>query len=228
MVRQLQVLEGDYVKAGQLLAVIQPGRPGEQYKPSPVLAPMSGVVTERNVEEGDIATSGLSDYGSGTQLMVIAKLDAMVASFEINEVDISKVKRGMPAVLRLEASQDARFPGTILSLAPAARPLEGSALNTFPARVLIQGSHPELKPGMSSIVVVEIASRKGVLSLPVDAVFNDKGVMHVYKAEGSGFKKLEVKTGLADNDNVEILSGLKEGDEVSKIRPLDEIPSRPD
>jgi multidrug efflux pump subunit AcrA (membrane-fusion protein) len=228
MVRQLKVEAGDYVKAGQLLAVIQPGRPGEQYKTSPVLAPMSGVVTERNVEEGDIATSSLSDYGSGTVLMTIAKLDVMVASFEINEVDIAKVKKGMPASLRLEALPGSKFPGKILALSPAARPLPGSSLNTFAAKIILDGSHAELKPGMSSIVVVEIASKKGVLSLPVDAVFNDKEGMHVYLAKGRGFEQKEVKVGIADNDNVEIVDGLKEGDEVSKVRPLDEIPSRAD
>jgi multidrug efflux pump subunit AcrA (membrane-fusion protein) len=228
MVRQLKVEAGDYVQAGQLLAVIQPGRPGEQYKTSPVLAPMTGVVTERNVEEGDIATSSLSDYGSGTILMTIAKLDVMVASFEINEVDIAKVKKGMPASLRLEALPGSKFPGKILTLSPAAKPLPGSSLNTFSAKILIDGTHAELKPGMSSIVVVEIANKKGVLSLPVDAVFNDKGAMHVYLAKGRKFEAKEVKVGIADNDNVEIIEGLKEGDEVSKLRPLDEIPSRAD
>jgi HlyD family secretion protein len=180
------------------------------------------------VEEGDIATSSLSDYGSGTILMTIAKLDVMVASFEINEVDIAKVKKGMPASLRLEALPGSKFPGKILTLSPAAKPLPGSSLNTFSAKILIDGTHAELKPGMSSIVVVEIANKKGVLSLPVDAVFNDKGAMHVYLAKGRKFEAKEVKVGIADNDNVEIIEGLKEGDEVSKLRPLDEIPSRAD
>jgi HlyD family secretion protein len=152
----------------------------------------------------------------------------MVASFEINEVDIAKVKKGMSAALRLEAVPGSKFPGKILALSPAARPLPGSSLNTFSAKIIIDGSHPELKPGMSSIVVVEIASKKGVLSLPVDAVFNDKGVMHVYLAKGSGFEQKEVKVGISDNDNVEIVEGLKEGDEVSKLRPLDQIPARAD
>ncbi len=227
MVSRLLVEEGDKVTQNELLAVIQPGRPGEKYRPSSVLAPLSGIVLERNVEAGDIVTSGLSEFNGGTQLMALAKLDVMQANFEINEVDIAKVKPGMQATLRLEALPEKSFNGTIRSIAPMAKRGDGSNVSSFAAKVLVSGSHPELKPGMSALVEVITDTRKAVLSLPVEAVFDDGGdSATAYRREGLELKKVTLRTGLYDNHRVEILSGLKEGDTVSTVRPLADMPPR--
>ncbi len=227
-VNRLAVDEGDTVKQGQLLAVIQPGRPGEQFQPSSVVAPMAGVIIERNVEEGDIVTSGLSEYNAGTQIMAIARLDAMVGRFDVNEVDISRIKVGMPATLRSEAFQGRTFAAKVLAIAPKARPLENSSLTVFSAKVLLEGKNLDLKPGMSAVVSVITGQRHGVLTLPVEAVFEEDGKMSVYKVVfGSALPvKTLVKTGLSDEHKVEILSGVALGTQVSKIRPLKDIPER--
>jgi HlyD family secretion protein len=75
-------------------------------------------------------------------------------------------------------------------------------------------------PGRSAQVEITIDSRKGVPSLPIEAVFDEDGQRVVYVAAGSGMKKTEVKTGLSDNNRIEILGGVKPGDKVSKVRPL--------
>lgn len=227
-VNRLAVEEGETVKQGQLLAVIQPGRPGEQFQPSSVLAPMSGVIIERNVEEGDTVTSGLSEYSGGTQIMAVARLDAMIGRFDVNEVDIGRIKVGMPATLRSEAFQGRTFAAKVLSIAPRARALEGSSLTVFSAKVLLEGNVMDLRPGMSAVVSVTTGRRQGVLTLPVEAVFQEDGKMSVYKVVfGSKIPvKTDIKTGLSDEHRVEILSGVALGTEVSKIRPLKDIPER--
>lgn len=226
MVSRLLMEEGDTVKAGQLLAVIQPGRPGEAFKPSSVYAPMSGVVIERNVELGDVVTSSLSEYGRGTQICSVARLDNMLAVFSVNEVDILKIKPGMPTWLKTDALPKLSFTGKVYTVSPMAKPPEGGGAYSFGAKVLIDGSHVELRPGMSAVVEIVIAEKRGVMSLPVEAVFDEEGKNFAYKIEGGETRRIELKTGLSDNRRVEILGPLKLGDTVSTVRPSSAIPPR--
>jgi HlyD family secretion protein len=217
----LNVKPGDVVRAGQVLAVIQPGRPGEQFKPSEVTAPMSGVVIDTNVQEGDTVTSGLSEYSGGTLVMTLAELKDMMVAFAINEVDISRVRLGQRADVSLDALAGQTFTATVYQLSPLAHTPSGSSINAFDAEVRIDGRHESLLPGMSARVELVTQEKKQVLTLPVEAVFTVDGKDVVYVRQGQGMQERQVKTGAADEDRVEIVEGLKEGEEASKVRPVE-------
>lgn len=218
-VKKLNVDLGARVKAGQVLAVIQPGRPGEAYRPSTVISPMKGVVIYKGVEEGDIVTSGLSEYNGGTHFLTVADLGTMMVQFQVNEVDMPKIHLGQQATVSLDALPGKTYKGLVQRLSPMAQVQAGGSIRVFDTRVQISGSNGELMPGMSATVVIVTDERLKVLTLPVETVFSEEGVSVVYRRKAGKLERVVVKTGISDNQKVEIVSGLGENNEISKQRP---------
>jgi RND family efflux transporter MFP subunit len=219
---------GDEVRPGQVLAVIQPGRPGEAYRPSNVLSTMRGVVIYKGVEEGDIVTSGLSEYSGGTQILTVADLGTMMVKFQVNEVDIPKVHLGQVASITLDALPEKSYKGVLKVLSPMAQVQAGGSIRVFDARVRIDGNRGEIKPGMSARVEIITDEHKNVVTLPLESVFDEDGKQVVYRLKGKELKRVEVKTGLSDNRRIEVVSGLAKGERVSLQRPLDKAEASKD
>ncbi|MFH1312551.1 MAG: efflux RND transporter periplasmic adaptor subunit [Candidatus Eisenbacteria bacterium] len=104
-----------------------------------VASPISGVVLNLNVEEGEMITSGTQAYGGGgTTIMTIADLSKMIVNTDINEVDVSRVRVGQPAQIGFDAIRDISFRGVVKKIAPAGV-IEGNIV-VFPVEVEITGS----------------------------------------------------------------------------------------
>lgn len=204
-----------------------------------LFASMSGVVTKRYVEEGEIITSAVSSFSAGTPVFQIADLATMLVKINVNEVDIAKVKRGLPTEVRIDASKKLIVKGHVRKVAPAAL---GSASATtgntggaggggggqsvvrFPVEIQIDGSDSRLKPGMSARCSIFLARRRNVVRVPTNCVQGEgeKATVQIVTETQKEGRKIEtvtpreVKIGLRGDDFVEILSGLKEGE---KVRP---------
>jgi HlyD family secretion protein len=187
-------------------------------------APMSGVVTRRYVEEGELVTSGTQTFSSGTPLMQIADLSRMQVRVQVNEVDVARVKVGERATIELDASRGEHLPGRVTAVAPASGAPQAAqgqgggggggnpGIVKFEVKIDILESDPRLRPGMSANVDIITAERKGVLVLPVEAV--DLKRARVKRQVGEKIVEEPVKLGLQGDNLVEIRSGLKEGDRV--------------
>ncbi|MBI4051103.1 MAG: efflux RND transporter periplasmic adaptor subunit, partial [Elusimicrobia bacterium] len=220
MIKKLYIREGQWVKKGQPLAVIQPGRTAaERFLPSDVASPMDGVILEKYVEVGDTAVSGLAEYGAGTVLMTVGDLKEMVVKLEINEVDILQLKEGLKADVEVDAIPNEKLPGIISFVAPTANKNKDE-VRVFRVEVEIQKPDPRLKPGMTARIDVLTSEKKDVLKAPLAGLFEEQGVARIYRLNGR--KKTEgviIKTGLRNEIEVEILEGLKEGDKILLEKP---------
>ena len=225
-VKKLLVDDGNTVKQGQLLAVVQPGREAEQYQSSEVRAPASGVIIDKSVEEGDMVTSGLSEYSGGSIMMTIAEMSRMLVRVDINEVDIGKVKTGLPAKIRVEAFSDKQIEGRVTKISPMAKLSADGKINVFNTEVEVVTKVPELRPGMKTVVEIKLDERKNVLILPIEAVFEEKDdetgvneqVLYVCTSPGQ-YERRAVKTGLYDDMNIEILEGAAEKEKAALSKP---------
>jgi HlyD family secretion protein len=104
-----------------------------------VKSPISGVVLTLNVEEGEMITSGTQAYGGGgTSIMTIADLSKMIVKTNINEVDVSRMRVGLPAQIGFDAIRDRVFRGVVRKIAPAG--VVESNIVVFPVEVEITGS----------------------------------------------------------------------------------------
>ena len=178
-----------------------------------VLAPCSGVVISKDIEVGEIAVSPMMSYTGGTVLFVIGDLSKMVIESTVNEVDIGKVKLGQPVRITVDAFPGEEFSGEVLHIAPSAKDVEG--IKVFDVKVELISADPRLRPGMTANVDVFGEARKGVLTVPIEAVFREDNKDIVYVKKDSDYEKREIATGINDIEKVEVVKGLEEGEIVA-------------
>lgn len=226
---ELSSAQIDYQQAQSQYEMIQDlDVPG---KVTHVYATASGVVIERNVNEGEMVQSSLGSFGEGTVLMKIADLAQMTVASKINEVDITKFRLGQEATIKLDALPYEEYSGRIVKIAPSAAN-ENNA-KVFPVEISIEASGANARPGMTAAVTIIGESRLNVLVIPIRAVFtDDKGQDIAYMLPKTAAKTQKGKAapaeeplptplqlGANDLQQVEVLSGLKEGDRISLTEP---------
>jgi len=214
----------------------------EQFQGSNVVAPMDGTVLTKNVEIGESITSGVSSFNAGTILFTVADVSKMIVKAGVNEVDIGKIRVGMPVKVTLDAYPKISFAGRIDRIAPAVR-IEDK-VHVFDVEVRLDAQGRELRSGMTANIEMIGEKKDKVLTVPVESVFqrDDGEIVYVKKkldakamAEASKkpkdegkidkdawkkfFDKRVVVTGLSDNAHVEILKGLKAGEEIALEDP---------
>jgi HlyD family secretion protein len=221
------------------------GQSAANFKGSNVVAPMDGLVLTKDVEIGESITSGVSSFNAGTVLFTVADTSKMIVKAGVNEVDIGKIRVGLPVRVTLDAYPKVRFEGKIDRIAPAVRIDE--KVRVFDVEIRLDAQGRELRSGMTANIEVIGEKKEKVVSIPVESVFkrDDQEIVYVKKtidpkvfAEEAKAKKSDeqkkkeqkdawkkffdkrvVVTGLADNSHVEILSGLKAGEEVALEDP---------
>ena len=213
------------------------GESAQQFKGSNLVAPMDGVVLTKNVEIGESITSGVSSFNAGTVVFTVADVSKMIVKAGVNEVDIGKIKVGMPVKVTLDAYPKVKFQGRIDRIAPAVR--IDDKVRVFDVEIRLDAQGRELRSGMTANIEVAGEQKAKVLTVPVESVFqrDDGEIVFVKKkwdpkakpmtkeakadknAWKKSFERRTVVTGLADNSRVEILSGLKAGEEVALEDP---------
>ncbi|HJV88781.1 MAG TPA: efflux RND transporter periplasmic adaptor subunit [Holophagaceae bacterium] len=210
-----------------------------------VASPMNGVVIKKGVELGDTITSGVSSFNAGTVVFTVADLKSLIIRVNLNEVDIAKVKTGLPVRITLDAYPQKAFTGKVQFVAPAAKLQD--KIKVFEVEVALDELTEAFRTGMSANVEILGDKREKAISVPLEALQRKEGQPVVYRLkeglkpeqiaaakEGlSGrtkfmwlsdhwkdfFEVVPVKAGIATLERVEILSGLKAGDQVSLEDP---------
>ena len=171
-----------------------------------VRSPWPGTVTA-------ILTMRGSSVDTATPLATVADLDHLAASVDLSEFDVAQVKRGMKARVGVDALGGKSFRGKVLFVALAGS--DNGGLVTFPVRVSLLRAGA-LKPGMSVSVRIIVAERHGVVQVPLEAVSqneDDEPIVTVVDEAGET-KIRRVELGLANNERVEIVKGLRAGERV--------------
>jgi HlyD family secretion protein len=190
---------------------------------SVIRAPASGTVLKRHVNPGDPVVP-LTSYQAGTPLMTIADMGTLMFKGTVDEIDVGKLKEGMPVRIKIGALPDARVTGRLTRIAPKATEKEGTTLFDVEAAIENPGG-VTLRAGYSANADVVIQEKANVLLLPERLVTFDKEKASVEipgAAPGTQPVKKEIKVGLSDGLKLEVVAGLAEGDEVVQ-RPPKEI-----
>jgi macrolide-specific efflux system membrane fusion protein len=184
-----------------------------------IQAPMDGTVIQRGIEEGEVVTPGVQATFEGKALLTIADLSTLIVKADLNQIDVAKVKLGQKVKLTLDALPGKTYEAVITKVAPASSTPKGGTVEVFPVEATLAKADGEIKPGMTADVRVHIETKPGVLYLPIEAVVKEAGKAHVTKISvGEKGKektdKVDVKTGVRNDRDVEIVDGIKEGDKV--------------
>jgi HlyD family secretion protein len=223
-----------------------------------LVAPFDGIVTRRNIEEGENVVVGTMN-NAGTQLLTVADMSVIQAEVEVDETDVPSLQVGQPAKITIDALPDRTFAAKVSEIGNS--PIQqttaqaGQQATNFKVKVIIDDQIPEVRPGMTCSAAITTATRKDVLSVPIQAmaarelVFDKDGKL-VREARDPKAKRrragtadaapvaelkpgqtrketegvfvvrdklvefVPVKVGIAGEKYFEVLSGLKDGDQV--------------
>ena len=217
--------EGDlHLKiAKENLALLESGRVdiGNTKIESIVKAPISGYVLSKAVQVGDPVTP-LTTYQEGTVLMKMASMERLLFKGTVDEIDVGKLKEGMSTELKVGALPNDTIQGTLRKISLKADKKENATV--FAIEILIpKASNATLRAGYSANANIIIQKKENVLTIPERVVTfrNDSAIVKLALAGGKEEQRV-IKTGLSDAINIEVLDGLKEGDEVFE-KPVKKI-----
>ncbi len=222
-IEKILVNEGDEVKTGQMLALMSSTEraalldaarargPDEikywedVYKPTPLLAPIDGEVIVSKDQPGQTVTS--SDV-----VMVLS--DHLIVQAQVDETDIGKISLGQEAALSLDAYPQIKIQGKVNHIYYES--LIVNNVTIYQVDILPEKVPDVFRSGMSATVNIVEKARDDVLTLPLAAVKKSKDGAYVLIGRGPGKKPEEkkVETGISDEKNIEIISGLTADDKV--------------
>ncbi|MBU6390393.1 efflux RND transporter periplasmic adaptor subunit [Patescibacteria group bacterium] len=173
-----------------------------------IVAPFTGVITRQDAKIGEIATAG-------TVLTALATDNFKVEAY-IPEADIAKVAINNPAQITLDAyGNDTVFNAHVVAIDPAETVIDG--VSTYKTTLLFDTPDPRIRSGMTANTTIITATHDNALTIPARAVYDKNGQKFVKAtADGKNFTDREVTVGIRGaNGEVEILSGLSQGDQVA-------------
>ncbi len=222
-VEKILVKEGDYVKAGQLLALMSSTEraalldaargQGEEalkywqqvYKAIQLFSPIDGEVIVATTQPGQAVT---------TSEAVLVLSDQLIVRAQVDETDIGKVKLGQNALVSLDAYPDKKIKAKVEHIY-----YESETVNnvTIYKVDLVPSEMPEFfRSGMNATIEFITYDKDNVLIIPLEALQKDEQGNFVWIKEGNRIlpEKKRVETGSSDEKNIEIVSGIKSGDIV--------------
>jgi HlyD family secretion protein len=211
----------DTARLKQARAQVQQAQAGlkqleEQLSYTTIVAPMDGVILSRDVEIGDAVSSILVLGSTATLVMTEGDINEVYVQGKVDEADIAHVYMNQPARIKVESFRDRVFNGKVTKIAPLG--VEKDNVTTFEVRVSIDNPGGELKANMTANAEIILDEHKGVLMVPESAVMYDNqknaSVEIPDKKQKEGKRKVAVKVGISNGSVTEVLSGLKEGDQV--------------
>lgn len=186
-----------------------------QLESTTVVAPRDGVVTLKYLEEGTIIPPGTSTFAQGTSIVQISDVTTMYVECAVDEADVAQVQEEQNVRITLESYARGQLRGIVTRVNPAAK--TDNNITAVKVRVAIE---PEkgvrLMPGMTASCEFLTLEKKGVLLVPSQAVKSENGktIAKLKTADPKKPKSTEIVLGEVGNDGMELLKGLKEGDEV--------------
>jgi HlyD family secretion protein len=136
-------------------------------------APFDGIVTRRNIEEGENVMVGTMN-NAGTVLLTVADMSVIEAEVEVDETDIPLVQLGQPATITIDAIPDKEFKGKVTEIGNS--PIQTTGTGTtrtatnFKVTITIEGQIPEVRPGFTCTAEITTATRQQALSVPIQSL----------------------------------------------------------
>ncbi len=194
-----------------------------------IRAPVSGIVTRRLVQQGELVAS-LSSFSSGTPIVEVEDRSTMLVQLDVNEIDVARLKMGTETEVEVDALPGELFTGYVSKIAPAANEaaagqLTGGDVVRYAVEVELVDTDPRLKSGMSVRTTMNVLQLDDVVKVRSEYVGGEPGKQRfvlVLDREPKGpedkpeSRQVNVEVGGSSGAYIEILSGVKEGEILAK------------
>ena len=203
-VTQINYQVGDRVNQGAVVAMVDPSRPGQVYSESPVISTISGTIISTPVNRGDTVSTQ-------TAVIVVGDLSILMVETFVPERFSNAARRGLGALVALEAFPGEIFPAVVEEVSPVLDP----SSRTLRIRLRFSNSDPRIKAGMFATVNLVTNTRSNVPVIPRAAVINTYGSWIVFTVnERNMASRREITLGLENENLIEVLSGIETGELV--------------
>jgi HlyD family secretion protein len=228
-------------------------RAKEDLRKTIITSPINGVVSQIFAKEGEVVVTGTMN-NPGTNIMIVTDLSQMEVRARVDETDVALVMPDQPVDIFLPSDPQRAIPGRVLRVATAGIKPAGRDVVTFETLILVESDDSAIKPGMTSNVEIHVAHRDDALTVPIQAVVHRKRkdlptellqeferdlseeelsasaskaqyVKVIFCMSDDEAEPHIVRTGIADENNVEVTAGLAEKDTViiGPYRTLDQL-----
>ncbi len=205
--------EVELVNTEVILAKISLDEVEERLDETEIFAPITGVIIEKLVEEGQIIASGISNVNGGTALATLADMSRLFIIADIDETDIGSIKIGHEVTITADAFSDRKFKGRVKRIAPQG--LVENSITIFKVKIEVLGKGRKvLKPMMSAnIDIVTEHVQNTVFTSRAGIRDGEQGKFAMVLKDDKP-EKIAVQTGIRNPIHVQIVSGLVPGDQV--------------
>jgi HlyD family secretion protein len=187
-------------------------------KENTIRAPITGTVLSKNTDEGDPVVP-LTSYQDGTELMYLADMSDLIFRGTVDEIDVGKLKEGMPATLRIGALPKDTVGGVLYKISPKARKEQSATV--FDVEIHLKNTgQVNLRAGYSANAEIRIMEARDILVIPERLVEFSSDTAFVTVQDSAGIQtRKQIETGLSDGITIEVASGLQENDMVVEKPP---------
>jgi multidrug efflux pump subunit AcrA (membrane-fusion protein) len=184
-----------------------------------IMAPEDGMLIYAKDWGGQKKKVGSTISAWNPLIAELPDMSIMVSKTYVNEVDISKVDEGMNVLIGVDAFPDMQIEGVVTYVANVGEDRSGMSGKAFEVTVQLNEVDSVIRPGMTSSNKIQIFSEENVLSIPLDAISSENDIFFVVVKKGLGFEKREVKLGRSNDNEVIVLDGLAENEEIFLVQP---------
>lgn len=202
-IANIRVRVGDYIEKNQILAYVDPSRPGMTYESSPIRAPVAGTVTAFPVSVGSMVAPSVS-------IAKISNTKNLEINISVAERFVSRIAVGQPALLTFDS-----YPGEVFTAKVAeVNPVLDTTSRSMGVKLVLDPPDNRIKIGMYCRVKLITESKAGVVAIPREAIVNRSGQESVFVVNGNTVENCPISVGITVDNMVEVVSGLAAGNEV--------------
>jgi multidrug efflux pump subunit AcrA (membrane-fusion protein) len=193
----------------------------ELYRSLEIFAPKAGLLTYYKQGYGGATKVGSRVTMWNPIIATIPDMTNLTSRTFINEIDISKVKVGLPVKVGVDAFPDKELSGEVVSMANVGQNMPNSDAKVFEVKIKIFDVDPDLRPAMTTSNVIQAITLKDTLFIPLESVFSNDSLQYVYKSNRGDLVKQIVSLGDANENYVLVRDGVTQGDEIFLSAPDD-------
>lgn len=201
---RLLVRIGQRVAAGDVIAEVDPSRPGANFTLSPVRAPIAGTITRLPAQVGSTVTQA-------APIAQISRTSDLEIVTRVSERFISKIRVGLTALIRLDAFPEQQFAATVTALSPVVDPVT----RTLEVTLRLNRADARVRAGMYAEVRIITERKEGIVKVPSDVMLRRFGETFVFVVGDDGIaERRNVNPGIEIDNKLEITEGLEPGELV--------------
>ena len=171
-----------------------------------LVTPIAGIITHI-----DTPVAGVN-ITPATAVFSVADPKSLIFEANVDETDVGGLTIGQQAAITLDAFPEATYSGTISYISYISQQSSGGA-TVFPVKITF-ASPQNLRIGLNGDITIVTDQKDDVLTVPTEAIREEKGETYVYKKLNGKYEKIKVTTGTKNEDEVIVIEGLTEGDTV--------------